>query len=707
MDQERLLKLLEADNGFFVLACAAFMEAVIKKKLPGRVSGYETADRFKSLSMEYGAFLEEKGAAPGAVRQALNMAGRIYFLSNGVRHEYAELDQDDARAAVAALQAFAGVSGLAMPVLKDKFTLLLRDWSVAETVGPKSAQAARMALEMDNLRKSGLEARAELERYRQAGLEAQNLRAELEKKEKELENLKVKATGKDERLDALRQERYEAAQKIDLLMKEREGLEKANRWLETQRRYTVLSRTRKDYERSLNELTAEQKAVADSLKDNGVLYVRGPAGTGKTLVLMECLRRSVIEAPQESDYVLLTFSRTLQKYDQYLLSLKGLYDGTERLYTIDSLVLGLLKKLPRPIAFAFDWLKKRLLTIGLPPELAGLDLAAEFEDLIWAGLYTREEYVDKRAERYGLKNRLSERQRALAWDLQEKLGQEMEAYGGVTRNYARVLLLRYMDTPLGKALEGSVGAAFIDEAQDLTAGDLRLVRRLTRGRLVLAADMGQGIFRPVSPFQRAGISLKGRSHVLRVNMRNTVPIALAAGRLLAAWGAPASQALAYRPGPPPVFTSCCDSATLLTELAGRVLSWRNDMGYDWENMAVLCASSADKDSVLQALSAAAIPAMALDHKNYAFETNRSVTVTTLQSSKGLDFPVVFLCLDHYSVHQDLDDAARDRMDRNLFYVAVTRAVDGLEILARECGDKWFTALREAVEGGDSVTDSVE
>ncbi|MBA7592523.1 hypothetical protein ES708_34710 [subsurface metagenome] len=82
-----------------------------------------------------------------------------------------------------------------------------------------------------------------------------------------------------------------------------------------------------DYEQSISQLTPEQEQIVSSINPNKSLLIKGGAGTGKSLVLIECLRRILLqkELPldQEQSVVLVTFTRTLVKFNRYIAELNS------------------------------------------------------------------------------------------------------------------------------------------------------------------------------------------------------------------------------------------------------------------------------------------------------------------------------------------------------------------------------------------------
>jgi len=67
--------------------------------------------------------------------------------------------------------------------------------------------------------------------------------------------------------------------------------------------------------------------------------------------------------------------------------------------------------------------------------------------------------------------------------------------------------------------------------------------------------------------------------------------------------------------------------------------------------------------------------------SYNFD-DESIRFSTLHSAKGLDFPVVLLFLPNLEkIYTDdsYDDKVREKITKNILYVAMTRAIDMLNI----------------------------
>ena len=71
-----------------------------------------------------------------------------------------------------------------------------------------------------------------------------------------------------------------------------DDLEKYLRYLG---RLSLYTRTRMDYEQTISQLTPEQEQAVSDVKLKKDYLIKGGAGTGKSLVLIECLRRAIMQ----------------------------------------------------------------------------------------------------------------------------------------------------------------------------------------------------------------------------------------------------------------------------------------------------------------------------------------------------------------------------------------------------------------------------
>ncbi len=70
-------------------------------------------------------------------------------------------------------------------------------------------------------------------------------------------------------------------------------------------------------------------------------------------------------------------------------------------------------------------------------------------------------------------------------------------------------------------------------------------------------------------------------------------------------------------------------------------------------------------------------------EDFSFKETGTIRLSTLHSSKGLDFAVVLLYLPTLPPRGDFDERAGQGIVRNLLYVAMTRAMDNLNVFTLE------------------------
>jgi len=244
-------------------------------------------------------------------------------------------------------------------------------------------------------------------------------------------------------------------------------------------------------------------------------------------------------------------------------------------------------------------------------------------------------------------------------------------------------------------MQDGAGATYdvvvVDEAQDLTLTGVRLARLLAADKpnsLLLLGDGDQSMYPPGYTLQEAGLNVRGRSHCLRINYRNTREILRF---VTASLHDPADDVIGgeelpvdsdietTRIGPPPVEASANTEAELLVAMAShiqRALSWDATCPSE---LAVLVPYRSQVERVLTALRIAGVPAS--DLRFWEGESG-AVQVGTYARCKGLEFRYVYLPVIDSGLLSTVglfDGALSERhaRDRRAAYVAGTRARDGL------------------------------
>lgn len=238
---------------------------------------------------------------------------------------------------------------------------------------------------------------------------------------------------------------------------------------------------------------------------------------------------------------------------------------------------------------------------------------------------------------------------------------------------------------------GQYTALLIDEAHDLAddwlAAAAQMVDPATKSLLVLYDD-AQSIYqkkRRKLSFAKLGIEAQGRTEILKINYRNTTEVlALAmecADGILEGTRTEDEMPLvrpqsAGRSGPVPAFARF-DSGRQEVERVVRDIVEMVGQGRSPGELAVLARYWKVLDPVRAALEASGIPCTPARGEPRREASGPVVTLTTLHSSKGLEFPVVFVMgLDR------LDESEAQRVEEiRLLYVGMTRATHRLHLSA--------------------------
>jgi UvrD-like helicase C-terminal domain/Nuclease-related domain/AAA domain len=256
----------------------------------------------------------------------------------------------------------------------------------------------------------------------------------------------------------------------------------------------------------------------------------------------------------------------------------------------------------------------------------------------------------------------------------------------------------------GQIPRAQYGAVLVDEAHDFEPEWLKLIVQMvdpeTNSLLVLYDD-AQSINRSRSrlhfSFAEVGIQARGRTTILKLNYRNTAEVMALACRfareVLSAKEADDDgipllvPETAGRRGEAPKIAGFADPASELAHVASEMHALHRG-GTPWKDMAVLFRTNQQGEQIGQRLSRAQVPA-SLQRKLDPGED--SVKLMTFHSSKGLEFPVVFIPFLESMPYMPDDIAG----EAKLLYVAMTRATDRL--LLSHHGDSRFVAeVSEAI-----------
>ena len=676
----RLERLLGSDEGFFLLALHSFVESFVLDVYPAGRGG----KFFPTLLWDFKDFLKQKGRITVADQEAIVRITKEHTVANRVRHQMLRLDPEEAVAASHNFLGFCRACGIDHPFLKS-----LRDnlkaWQDKKSPMERSSELARLKFDLFTAQRENKKLMQQAAEARDADAKAAQLDADLRARTAELARERARADSKAERVDALRAELNGLEQQRKTLSADLERFRDLDLYVEHLNRFTVYTRTRRDYERSLMRLTAEQQEALDVISPGHDFLIRGGAGTGKTIVLLHAYGRarrqvaSELKLGKPSRTVLLTYTTTLVKYDRYLAELLRTPEEAGLIQTADSFFLARLRAMDPGWRVEYDAVQKLAQRFNTTGFLSSGELATEVEDFLFAYMVTREEYVEDRVPRRGMRQPLSAAQRAQVWDIRDLVAGSMEDIGIFSKNYSRMKIIQH---PVQ-----DIDFAFVDEAQDLTAADLKALKvSCTRG-VIMAGDTAQAIYGLGSPYKRAGIDISGRTRVLRTDFRTTCPIHDLAEKYRALCGADiegdAVVTHAFREGPAPELYRAGSREELLKLLIEKASLFIDKLAYDPENVTVLAPSKQDLAAIQEHLARRGIKSANVRDEGFSFSEQGQVRLSTLHSSKGLDFPVVLLYLPSLPTGADYDEKASEGLARNLIYVAISRAMDNLNVFVME------------------------
>lgn len=308
------------------------------------------------------------------------------------------------------------------------------------------------------------------------------------------------------------------------------------------------------------------------------------------------------------------------------------------------------------------------------------------------GINTKEEYLQ--AARTGQSVRLTRPQRAIVWDVLEEYRREMARVGKAEwSDLIRQTRLYLLQNPMALPYQ----AVVVDETQDWTAEELKLIRQLVppgANDLFLVGDAHQRIYgRPVV-LAHCGINIRGRSHKLRINYRTTDEIrswslgVLTNQRIDDLDGGldSAKEYVSLLSGECPdvrQFKSFAEEKGFLIE---RIKQLSRDVALETICLVARTGHLLEDDYV-PALEEAKLPYLYLQ-ADTPENASPGIRLATMHRVKGLEFAHVLIAgvndgiLPLEAGHADQSEGIRadsELLERCLFHVAATRARDTLTV----------------------------
>ncbi len=430
----------------------------------------------------------------------------------------------------------------------------------------------------------------------------------------------------------------------------------------------------------------------------GPMRVRGGPGTGKTVVGLH-RARWLVQNGHAKRVLMTTFTRVLPTLWEGLFrefaSREAPFIETE---TIDKIAADIVRKVDGNFSAAEhgECRKTQQTSLTLfkvsPDVMSPEAFTTEIDQVILGRRLDRDGYLT--IERRGRGQRLDRATRERIWDAYEDYCARLKRNGKTDWAHVRARALTLIEAGHGPRYD----AIIVDEAQDLTEAHVRLLLALDSDpehkNLLFVGDGQQRIYPGGYSLRSVGIDVRGRSHPLRTNWRNTQRIMQAAEAFIGdltfgdldddgkihrdADALPLPQ----RVGTPPVLHLSPDLVT--TEAALGLQIEILLASYAPEDLAVLVQTNSESELVERMLKEH--PTRNLFAKSWV--TDKGISVGTHARSKGLEFKaVIVMSVNENAVRTALSDAvdkddALEKWLRTVF-VAMTRARDELVVIGTQ------------------------
>jgi len=684
-ERKRLIRLLElqgGDAGFFLLATHSYIESWLR----GKYHLWENDSSFGDLIFKFKIDLIGNTHSFPREMSVLQTLRAKEKTASAVLHHFVEISAEEASAASYRLLQFCSLAGIDFEDQMNQLRLNLKSWEDRSSCGGGSQELIVLRDKLTESREHNKRILEEVDQLRGFRMEAENYSRKISLLESELRLLK---SGKDEsstetvelnvKKERAEDDKTQAQSRIDELVDAKE-------YLGGLCRLSSYTRTRFDFERDITRLTAEQQKVLDGISLTDDFLVKGGAGTGKTLVLIKALEKALETDKAELSFTdektsvrLLTYNRTLAKYDKYLAEVLDQEKDAEMISTVDKYLYDKLRMIEENyrIVYADSYAVELAAEHNKDGLFDDEALAYEIENIIFAGDLSEDEYLRK-----SIKDR---EQREQVWKIMTFMIMQMNKNSMFTKNYSRKVILDYLKTRPDDGVRDT-DFIFIDEVQDLAPVDIKTVKACSRRAVIMAGDSDQSIYQSGFSFARGGVDIRGNTRILRTNFRNTIEIhSLAeAYRFKSADTDSETQPEAFRNGPPPELYMGEDKDELISLMMKRVRLFTGDLSYDPENICILVPSSKDIEPIQSRLSDDGYESHDLRSDDFSFKERNVLRISTMHSSKGLDFPIVLLFLHKLPRTSAAGNiAAGEKRRRNLIYVSMTRAMDHLNVFMLE------------------------
>ena len=465
----------------------------------------------------------------------------------------------------------------------------------------------------------------------------------------------------------------------------------------------------------------QQSAV--TIDADGPVMVKGPAGTGKTVVAVHRVKWLLNKFKNGERILFTTYTKTLVSDAKRMLEqiLEEYEMKRVDVMTFDSLIHNYWGKIGKGrIVFTdksginvFDALISRIVEQrGIQVSRTSEFIGDEFKRIILEyNVRSLEQYKKiQRPKLYGL---LQSKEREKLWPIFAELNRVVD--GNKLEEYPRAAVYNKVADCFrleGRTLTREYGAIVVDEVQDLGASEYRLLAALTGNTmaepqpnsLYLAGDGHQRIYGRCGTLKECGINVPGaRSLTLKQCYRSTQLIREYAERIIRGIHVsdPDGQ-LQYLHGnvsicmgdsPQEKFFEGPDYEQMNDLIAETIREWMKNGAARYSDYAVLMRQAGYGNkrecflyNTAKSLRDHGIPAIHLSN-NVAINEENAVSVMTMHRAKGLQFYGVVVITDNWPHRSkrgtdEEERVARLDQEKCLLYMALMRATSKVLVVGR-------------------------
>jgi hypothetical protein len=726
LDQiKRLKSLQDVDPGIFSLAVFSTLEAYFREKLGNSIDNttefYELVNKYCDRYF----FIVPSPVGYQLLRNIQNNQKN----TNQVRHHFKNLSVEEANNAAFLLSQFANIFHLPNLTQINQLAANLKIWDsrkspveTAKELEEANQDLKRLALsntdmaqkieELNSIKKEleVVSAKLRILEYdyeRQFAKRRKNkqiLQSQIEElddeedyinnisKKKNLEHISAKLRTLE--LDYELQITKISKTKNELQTKIEE-LSDAESYINNLFRLACYTRTRYYYEQSLFHLTPQQQAIIDQVDFSHDFLIKGSAGTGKSLVLLKTLEKLIQQNKQsffngETSIKLVTFEPTLEKYNKYIASFLNIENpleekiiGTSKDY-VNKILRAAFPDI-EPSSKGYSLLIWEKIDKENP---LGPNIWRELDSFILPNFVTEKEYCEEKISRVGMKKIKNSDERKSIWDYIENIFTEWDKKNIQYTEYVCYKLIQKIENGEYKIPEKlKTDYLLVDDAQDLSATTLRLMRATVRKSMILTYDKEQAVFQPSCIWNRAGIDISRNLINLNINFRSTNQINEVAEKYRATIKGANKENLpkTFRLGPPVELHENKNQDDSFAQMISTVRMCINSLNYKPEDICIIASCYGDLSELSEKLkNELDLDSAYVYDSEFDFLDEGIIWLAGTQDCKGLDFPIVlfylndFVSFSQFGIKQ-FDNATIDKMNRNMIYTAITRSIEMLHV----------------------------